>query len=148
MLRTRGLAAFVLLFLATSQGVARGDAHFTARMDGAQETPAVVTPAHGTATATLTSAGLQIIVTVEGLSGPITDAHIHNGQPGVAGPVVRPLLAAFGGGTTAADQWTAADPSPLTPALITALMSGGLYVNVHTAANPAGEIRGQVVFQP
>lgn len=142
--RFKGLVVFVLLFLAMSQGVARAQAHLTARLDGAQETPVVVTPARGTAAATLTPLGLQFFVTVEGLSGPITAAHIHNGVPGLAGPAVRSILTEFAGGTTAAGLWTAADPTPLSPTLISGLMAGNLYVNVHTAANPGGEIRGQL----
>src|SRR5439155_17553221 len=82
-------------------------------------------------------------VTVDGLSGPITAAHFHNAAPGVNGAVVRAITADFVG-NTAIGVWKATDASPLTPALITELLKGNLYLNVHTAANPGGEIRGQI----
>src|SRR4029077_12142340 len=109
---------------------------FEARMTGAQETPAV--PVAGTASAslTLTNDGLAFAVTVEGLTGAITAAHFHSGAPGVAGGVVRSILPEFVG-NTAIGVWKPSDASPLTPALITALLKGNLYLNVHTAANPA-----------
>src|SRR5439155_1627888 len=92
---------------------------------------------------TLTTEGLAFAVTVDGLTGPITAAHFHNGAPGVNGGVVRPITTEFGAGNTAVGVWKPSDASPLTPALIAELIQGNLYVNVHTAANPGGEIRGQ-----
>jgi hypothetical protein len=70
-----------------------------------------------------------------GLTGPATAAHFHAGEKGKNGGVVIPIAPATSpleGSATLNDQ-QAAD-----------LMSGKLYVNVHTAANKAGEIRGQV----
>jgi len=80
----------------------------------------------------------------------ITMAHIHSGAPGVAGPIVVTLYNQAAGGTVngifASGSLTAANlPNGLTLAsLKTLLASGGAYVNVHTTANPSGEIRGQV----
>src|SRR5439155_260528 len=117
---------------------------FTATLTGNQEEPAVATGALGTGTFQLSPAGLAFKVTVDGLSGAITAAHFHNAAPGVNGPVVRPLTTEFGAGNTAIGVWKPSDASPLTAALITELLKGNLYLNVHTAANPGGEIRGQV----
>ncbi len=76
-------------------------------------------------------------LTVANLTGPAQAAHIHLGPVGVAGPVVLPLLVPSTGtsvsGTVTLDAKAMAD-----------LTAGTLYVNVHTAANPAGEIRGQL----
>jgi len=47
-------------------------------------------------------------------------------------------------GNTASGLWTSTDSEPLTPALIDELLAGNIYINLHTAANPGGEIRGQV----
>ena len=118
---------------------------FEAGLTAAQEVH-VVTPdtATGTASLTLTDAGLAFKVTVEGLSGPITGAHFHNAAAGTDGSVVRPITGDFAG-NTASGLWTSADTEPLTAALITELLAGNLYLNVHTAANGAGEIRGQVI---
>jgi hypothetical protein len=75
-------------------------------------------------------------LTFSGLSGPGTAAHIHMGKVGVAGPVIVPLCgpckAAQGG------------KGQVSKAVISAIASGHAYVNVHTAKNAAGEIRGQV----
>jgi subtilisin family serine protease len=85
---------------------------------------------------------------------PITvvGVHLHAGAEGVNGPIVRDLAASaaltlpvfvsdslsFGGIVT---------PS-LTAAEAAQLLAGGLYINVHTTANPDGEIRGQVKPEP
>ncbi len=113
--------------------------NFKATLTGIQEVPAVTTTATGTGALTFTNAGgLVYAVTVSGLSGTITAAHFHLGAPGIAGPVMQPITFT---GTTAAGTWTSMPDS-----LIAALFAGKLYVNVHTAANPGGEIRGQVVM--
>jgi len=72
-----------------------------------------------------------------GLSGPALAAHIHVGKPGAAGPIVLPLC---GPCTTGVQQ-----RREIKPSLAQALESGGGYVNVHTQANPGGEIRGTLV---
>ena len=144
MRRGRAFVLATLLLIGVAPRAARSQANFTGRMDGAQETPAVVTSARGTITATLTSAGLGFYITVRGLSGPIIAAHIHSGAPGVAGGVVRDITAAFGGTNSATGAWLPTDASPLSAARIADLMAGNLYVNVHTSANPGGEMRGQL----
>ena len=117
--------------------------HLKANLTGNQEVPPVPTGATGTGVFTLTDDGLTFDVTVNGLSGPIVLAHFHNNIAGINGPVVRTIHPSFVG-NTATGIWTKNDPEPLTPALIADLLAGRLYVNVHTAANPGGEIRGQV----
>jgi hypothetical protein len=114
---------------------------FTANLDGDQEVPSVTTNATGTASLTLTGAGLAFSLTVEGLT--FTAAHFHNGALGANGPVVRAITSDFTG-NTASGLWTSTDSEPLTPGLINELLAGNIYINVHTTANPGGEIRGQV----
>jgi hypothetical protein len=75
-------------------------------------------------------------LTFSGLSGPGTAAHIHVGKVGVAGPVIVPLCGPCKSGQSG--------KAPLSKAVISAIRSGKAYVNVHTAKNAAGEIRGQV----
>ena len=75
-------------------------------------------------------------VVSSGLQG--TQAHIHEGAAGVAGPVVIPLTGGVGG------VWTVAAGTTLTSAQYTSLQAGSFYFNIHSAANPAGEIRGQI----
>jgi hypothetical protein len=68
-----------------------------------------------------------------------TSAHIHDGDVGVAGPIVVPLIQSTPG------TWTVPANTVLTDAQIARLQAGGYYVNVHTTLNAAGEIRGQLV---
>ena len=90
-----------------------------------------------------------------GLSGPPTAAHIHIGAPGAAGPVIVPLTVAAGSSPgTAAGEGTfdasavkgkKADGSAMSlEDVLAAMRSGGTYVNVHTANNKPGEVRGQI----
>ena len=130
-------------------GEIRGQVHLSSgigtvvQLDSDQETHDVTSDASGTASLTLTDAGVPFDITVEGLSGPIVAAHFHNGIKGLDGPVRRPITDDFTG-NTASGFWTASDTNPLTDELLLALLAGEMYLNVHTAANGAGEIRGQV----
>jgi len=91
----------------------------------------------GTFSGTLTTAGkLKYTLTFKGLSGPAKQAHIHLGKKGKAGNVIVPLC----GPCTSPVRGTAT----LKKSLVEDVEEGGTYVNVHTAKNAAGEIRGQV----
>lgn len=114
-----------------------GGTSYVATLDGAQETPPVATAASGSATLTLNpDDSLTYSVTTTGLTG--TMAHIHSGAVGVPGPI---LINLAGGPTT----W-AGTTAALTAEQLALLRGGTLYVNVHTAANVAGEVRGQIAF--
>jgi len=112
-----------------------------ARLSGAQETPPVTTAATGVAIFTLDASKAQLTydVITSGLTN-ITASHIHRGAVGVAGPVIYPLAA----GPFTHLTGTLA----ITPADAADLLVGNLYINVHTEANPAGEIRGQINVPP
>jgi hypothetical protein len=118
---------------------------FAARMNGAQEVPAVATNAVGLATFNLNAHRDSICIegTFNGLSGPITGIHIHEAMPGMSGGVVLDLMPYMSGnhlkGTVAG--------SALTPQFIQKMFSGMFYLNVHTSANPNGEIRGQIMAE-
>ena len=113
---------------------------WTAALTAAQEVPkqAVKAPsAHGQFKGTLSGSKLTWKLTFAKLSGPATAAHIHMGAMGKAGNVVVVICAsACKSGVTGT--------ATITPALKTAFKKHLLYVNVHTAKNPAGEIRGQL----
>jgi hypothetical protein len=129
---------------------------FQATLDsGSEVPPPKVDSAQPSGKATFTVAGTTIVykVSADGLSSGFTMAHIHAGAPGTAGPVVVPLqLSATPGGAAgegtidaAGIKGKRADGSPMTmDDLLAGLRSGGLYVNVHTANNKAGEVRGQI----
>jgi hypothetical protein len=139
MFRRVFLAAALSAAFAT--GARAATINYTAKLTGAKEVPKTASNGTGTLTSTYDTIAktLAYSLTWEGLSGPATAAHFH-------GPANRRsnagVIAAIGG----------ADPtSPVngTVALnddqVKALQTGRVYVNIHTAANPGGEIRGQVV---
>jgi hypothetical protein len=75
-------------------------------------------------------------VMTSGVAG--TAAHIHLGVPGENGPVIIPL------NRTADNTWSVPASIRLNDTQYEAFRLGNLYVNVHSAANPGGEIRGQL----
>jgi hypothetical protein len=124
------------------RGQLRPAAFQPARLEGAQEVPPVVTSASGTAAVSINAATNQALVSVQwaGLSGNATVGHLHSGAPGANGPVVcnlSPPNVPAGAVVDALCNFTAQQ--------IADLRNGLLYVNIHTAANPGGEIRGQVI---
>jgi CHRD domain/Bacterial Ig domain len=108
-------------------------------LTGSQEVPAVTTTASARATTTvnLTTSRLTTHVNTTGLSTS-TDAHIHTGARAVAGAVAIALTL-----DVTTQRWSAANVL-LTAAQLSAWRNGTLYVNVHTPANPTGEVRGQL----
>ncbi|HEV2834624.1 MAG TPA: PQQ-dependent sugar dehydrogenase [Pyrinomonadaceae bacterium] len=109
---------------------------FTAALTGSQETPPNNSSATGTATLLLSpdEKTARFSLTFASLSSAQTDAHIHGpALPGVSAPPVFPLPL----GQISDFQIT------LTPSQVQDLKNGLLYVNVHSANFPAGEIRGQ-----
>ncbi|MGH9261132.1 MAG: CHRD domain-containing protein [Acidimicrobiales bacterium] len=120
-------------------------------MSGDEEVGPVDTNARGVATFKLREEGLAFKVNVANIEDVIF-AHIHCAAVGVNGPIGVTLF--HGGpvtvnGTLAQGTITAPDPGNACgwsdlDAVVAALESGDAYVNVHTTAHPAGEIRGQV----
>jgi CHRD domain/Cytochrome c len=103
--------------------------------------PKATTGGAGTFTGTLkvTSASkstLTFKLTYAHLTGRGLAAHVHLGAAGKSGPIAVPLCAPCTSGAHGTKSVTAA--------AATAMIAGKAYVNVHTAKNPAGEIRGQV----
>ncbi|MBI3111003.1 MAG: CHRD domain-containing protein [Ignavibacteriales bacterium] len=134
----------VVVFLIAFVTVGSAQIFFTAKIDGSQENPPVTTNASGTGAFVLNAAGTELAynITVNGLT--MTAAHFHNGAAGTNAGVVRNLSFID---NTATGVWRSTDASqPLTDSLLSELLRGRLYVNVHTSANPGGEIRGQVLL--
>src|SRR6266542_3331964 len=82
------------------------------------------------------SASVSGSVTTTGIAG--TAAHIHLAAPGRNGPVIVPL------NKTGDNVWSVPPGIRLNDAQYEAFKLGNLYVHVHSANNPAGEIRGQI----
>jgi CHRD domain len=110
----------------------------TAKLDSRHETPAPKGASKGSGlfTATLSGRSLAWRLTFSQLTGKAVAAHVHLGRPGVAGPVAVPLCGPCASG--------AHGKVTVAAKVRSALVAGGAYVNVHTAKNPAGEIRGQI----
>ena len=117
------------------QVVRPGEAVFAATMTGTQEVPPVTTDNAGNAMVVLGSAGAKFLYVIE-TSSPATLAHIHRSSGGSNGPVEVPLSPVGQSMSGVAD---------LGPARQGDIERGLWYVNVHTAANPKGELRGQLL---
>lgn len=130
-----------------AQVLARGDA-YAATLAGFQEVPPVTTGGSGSAWVVISpdQSTLTYVVTYSGLSGAVVAAHIHAGAVGANGGVVLPLVHGPSPmvGTLTAANLSASGPLATFADAVAAIRAGGTYVNLHTAANPGGEIRGQL----
>jgi hypothetical protein len=133
-LAAAGLVASGLLSLAAQAETLK----FHATLNAATEVPPKNSKGTGEMNATLDTSSklLTYTTTYSGLTGPATMEHFHGpAGPGVNAPIVVPFKDPASGVQLS---------STLTDAQIADLEAGKWYVNVHTAANPGGEIRGQV----
>lgn len=112
---------------------------FTTQLRAANEVPPTASQGIGSVDAVLNKDTnlLRWKVNFSGLTGPATAAHFHGpaavgANAGVVLPWQGPVVSPMEGSAT------------LTPAQATDLIAGRWYDNIHTAANPAGEVRGQM----
>jgi CHRD domain len=119
------------------------DVGLKAALNARQEVPRPAgagSDARGTFVGTLVRKGAGGTVawrlTFRGLTGKATAAHVHLAATGKPGPVALPLCGPCRSGARGSAKASAK--------AVRALLGGGAYVNVHTAKNPAGEIRGQI----
>jgi hypothetical protein len=131
--RIAPMLALAFCFGCTTSSIA-GDVQV--KLNGQEEVPAVATSATGTGTIT--------IADDKSVSGSITTtgieaiaAHIHRGARGENGPPVVTLVKSD-------NAWTVPAGTKLTDEQYANFKAGELYVNVHSAAHKAGEIRGQL----
>ena len=108
-------------------------------LDGKSEVPATTSAGTGAADLDYDAATKKLSwkLTYSGLSGPATAAHFHG--PAEAGKNAGVMVPIPGIASSPVEG-----SATLTEAQASDLMSGKLYMNIHTAANPGGEIRGQV----
>jgi hypothetical protein len=136
------IALLVGATVATTAAAAFATAHktvWTAPLTSGQEVPKQVVknaPAHGLFKGSLSGSKLTFTLTFAKLTGQATAAHIHMGGMGVSGPVVVPLC----GPCNSPVKGTVT----ISNTLVAAFKKHDLYVNVHTAKNPNGEVRGQL----
>jgi hypothetical protein len=111
-------------------------ADINVKLEGSQEVPAVSTTASGSGKITVADDGtVSGSIDTTGIEG--TMAHIHSGAKGMNGPPVITL-------TKSGNKFTVPANSKLNDAQRASLGKGELYVNVHSAAHPNGEIRAQL----
>lgn len=116
---------------------------FKVSLSGAREIPPVETPATGAADITYDPATRVVswVVTYSGLSGAATAAHFH----GPAGPEGKAPLVVWVSKQGSPAENPIKGQATLTPEQSQQFAAGQWYLNIHTQANPGGEIRGQVV---
>ena len=114
-----------------------GSGAVSVKLSGAEEVPPVSASGSGSGTIRVNADGaVSGSVTTTGVEG--TMAHIHQGAKGQNGPVIIPL-------SKNGDTYTVPSGAKLNDAQMKAFKEGNLYVNVHTARNKGGEVRGQLV---
>ncbi len=106
------------------------------KLSGNQEVPAVTGSSSGSGSVTINDDGsVSGSVTASGFAP--TAAHIHEGKAGANGKVIVPF-------TKEGDKFSAPAGAKLTPDQMKAFKDGDLYVNIHSAAHPGGEVRAQL----
>lgn len=112
---------------------------------GAQEMPAVTSAATGAFAGTFDKATreLRFTVTFAGLAP--TAGHMHTGAPGANGPVFLPFP--FNNAASTGYESPIVGTTILSPAQAAALLANGVYANLHTAAQPGGEIRANLTVK-
>lgn len=147
--------AGVFALLVSTQAQAQ-TMNFTAALSGGNEVPGVSTGSAGSATVSVNQATGVVTYRIDVYNMPVgtTAAHFHVGAPGVSGPVVVNFTVlsnisndfAIAGTASATDLVTRA-PQGINSwdDFLQALQLGNIYINVHSTANPGGEIRGQVL---
>ena len=113
----------------------------TFMLDGEQEVPAVSTMADGYGYALVSTAtyDLDLVVYTDGIDDA-TAAHIHTGRAGNNGDVLVAIEQSMDDMT----MWMTPEGTMIDEDIFAVLASGGHYVNVHTPAYTAGELRGQI----
>jgi len=131
------LAAAALAFAGCSSMKAATTGAMTVPLSASNEVPPNASSGSGTGKVELDGTVLKWTITYSGMTGPVTAGHFHGPAPaganaGVVVPFAGPLASPIVGSAT------------LTSAQVDQLKAGLWYINLHTAANPGGEIRGQV----
>lgn len=150
-----GVLAAIPIVLACAGDAATGarDASYVATLSGSNERPTPIrTTATGSARFVVSGARMQYTVSASGFETPIVAAFIHIGGAGTtSGPAIVPFTLLAQSGEIASGMVDLSQPITYNTGTISgdslrALFDGGTaYVNLHTAAFPGGEIRGQIV---
>lgn len=128
------MAAATAMGMLANVAVAQGQ---DITLSGANEVPPVSSTATGTGTVTINDDHtVTAKIMAKGMTA--TASHIHEGAMGANGPVIVPFV------KTGDNTFEAPPGAKLTDAQYASYKAGKLYVNVHSAAHPGGEIRAQL----
>lgn len=126
--------SFAVALACTSAAALAGT--MNVKLSGDQEVPAVTGSGSGSGAITINDDGsVSGSVTASGFTP--TAAHIHEGKAGTNGKVIVPF-------TKEGDKFSAPAGAKLTADQMKAFKDGDLYVNIHSAAHPGGEVRAQL----
>ena len=129
------LAVLLAVSSLAATGALAADVKVT--LNGDQEVPAVKTIGIGSGFFAISN-DRKVSGQINVINIRIVAAHVHEGAPGVTGPIVFPLI-------RSGDTSYSVPPNvQLSEAQFAAFQAGKLYVNVHTEAHPNGEVRGQL----
>lgn len=132
-----GVALIVAVCTFGTYPSSAGAADIKVTLAGDQEVPPVMSTGSGSGTITVgADKSVSGSVTTTGISG--VAAHIHEAAAGKSGPVIIPLAKSDD------NTWTVPAGAKLSDAQYASFKAGNLYINVHTKANPGGELRGQL----
>lgn len=164
MAQLRIVSMVTALVLGAAVAPAAAQQTLGATFSGYAENPTLNSPGSGTLTITISEdeQSFSYVLSYSGLEGTAA-GHIHVGTPWLNGPVVIFLCGGGGRPSCPAEEGTVEDtivPSDVTggaaaqgfPAedlatMLAAMRAGATYANLHTAARPGGEIRGQIFPQ-
>jgi CHRD domain len=147
--------ALALAFLLPASSASAQSVTMIATLTGGEENPAVLTGAVGTAEVAIDPGSRELTVSIRLFNVPTgtTAGHIHAGPRGVNGPVIIDFPIPTGRtGDLSLDFRVGPGQLRARPEVginnmedaIQTIVGGGAYVNIHSTANPGGEIRGQL----
>lgn len=120
---------------------------YSAVLSGQGVVPAAAPGGRGAVAATLSGNTLSVIGSFENLAGSVAadGVGLYEGAPGLPGALVRPLVPLLSGDARSGSLGAEANTFELTPEEAEALRARRLFVRVHSAAFPEGEVRGQLL---
>ena len=148
-----GLMAAIIVAasaVACDDTTAPGPPTFVTSLNGASEVPAKAVAGTGTATIVKNGSTYTYTIPYAGMTGPLIGAHIHGpaSTTTIADPIVPFSVTGAGASGTLTGTFSSTNTPTISNDSLDVLMrTGGAYVNLHTSANPGGEIRGQLSQQ-